>query len=261
MIPQIALYFHAYGQLLRADKVIPGEKVNFVIPAGNLGNAVAAWYASCMGLPVERFILATNRNRALIDFVKNGRIRHSRRANHHTLTPAMDVLMPANIERLLYSLSEPATKYAEFFAAGRDFSLDARDLKEVNYRFVAGSVDDDQTLRAIRTAYDRTDYVLDPHTAAAMDVYQRYRESSGDEVKTIFVSVASPLRYVHTVGTALFGANAIKNLDENELTEKVAVEAGIENELQKWQSEEVGAVPKLAAGDMRRTILEQLGIY
>ncbi len=260
LIPQIAIYFHAYGQLLRQDKLIPGETVNLVIPAGNFGNALAAWYAAQMGLPVNRLILATNRNRALLDIVKHGRVRPSRKANH-TMTPGMDVLMPANIERLLYAVASPSTKYAEFFEAGKDFQLDKKDLKTIGDIFSVGAIDEEPTSRAIRRIYDQTDYLVDPHTAAGMDIYERYQNQTKDETKTLFVSVASPLRYVRTCGVSLFGERASQALSDAELTEKLAIEAGLEDELAKWQGEEKGVLPELSAGNMQRTILEQLGVY
>lgn len=260
LVPQIAVFFHAYGQLLREDKITPGEKVNFVIPAGNFGNALAAWYAAEMGLPVNRLILACNRNKALLDIIKHGKVRPNRQAGQ-TMTPGMDVLMPANIERLLYHIASPADKYASFFAEGRDFTLDKRDIEKIAERFVVGSIDDAPTAQAIERLYHETDYLFDPHTAASIDVYTRYQGKTKDETKTIFTSVASPLRYAKTVGAAIFGERHIKGMSEAELTEKIAIEAGLEDELVKWQSEPSGTVPVLSAGTMQRTILEQLGVY
>lgn len=260
LIPQIAVYFHAYGQLLRQDHIQPGEAVNFVIPAGNFGNALAAWYAAEMGLPVARLILATNRNRALLDIVKHGKVRPNRKANH-TMTPGMDVLMPANIERLLYHVASPPQKYVPFFEQGKDFALDAADLETIGERFAVGAIDEEPTMRAIRRIYDETDYLVDPHTAAGMDIYERFRQATKDEMKTIFVSVASPLRYAKTVGTALFGERRVRRMTEPDLTFELAVEAGLEDELAKWGGEANGVVPELSAGTMQRTILEQLGVY
>ncbi|HHU13242.1 MAG TPA: hypothetical protein GXZ64_08430 [Clostridiaceae bacterium] len=260
LIPQIAVYFHAYGQLLRQDKITPGESINFVIPAGNFGNALAAWYAAEMGLPVGRLILATNRNRALLDIVKHGRVRPNRQANY-TMTPGMDVLMPANIERLLYQIASPPDKYAQYLIDNKDFKLDAADLKRLESRFAVGAIDEEPTIRAIARIYDETDYLVDPHTAAGMDIYERYRQATKDDAKTVFVTVASPLRYAKTVGAALFGERRVQKMSETELTEQVAAEAGLEDELAKWKGEDAGVLPELSAGTMRRTILEQLGVY
>lgn len=230
LVPQIVYYFSAYADLLK-DKIIePGEKINFVVPTGNFGNILAAWYAMKMGLPVNRLICASNENNILTDFIITGTYDR-RREFHKTLSPSMDILISSNLERLLFELG------------GKDAGLIRgymNDLNEKGYYtvnktikgkiqeiFWGGYSSDNETLACIRSVYKDYGYVLDTHTAVAMDVYDKYVIYSGDLTQTVIVSTASPFKFSGSVAKALFG-DETEGLDEFGLLRLLSEKTGWE---------------------------------
>ncbi|UZQ84407.1 threonine synthase [Thermoclostridium stercorarium] len=230
LVPQIVYYFSAYADLLK-DKIIePGEKINFVVPTGNFGNILAAWYAMKMGLPVNRLICASNENNILTDFIITGTYDR-RREFHKTLSPSMDILISSNLERLLFELG------------GKDAGLIRgymNDLNEKGYYtvnktikgkiqeiFWGGYSSDNETLACIRSVYKDYGYVLDTHTAVAMDVYDKYVIYSGDLTQTVIVSTASPFKFSGSVAKALFG-DETEGLDEFGLLKLLSEKTGWE---------------------------------
>lgn len=231
LLPQIVYYCSAYADLLQREKIEPGSPINFVVPTGNFGNILAAWYASQMGLPVHRLICASNRNKILSDFIRTG--RYDRRRDFYvTNSPSMDILISSNLERLLFELcgrnSETVREWMSALQETGTYEIDTHSLKKLQTMFVGGFCDEKGTLRTIRDVYDRTDHLIDTHTAVGFNVYGRYVNRSKDRTPTVFVSTASPLKFAGAVSDAVFGNGYSRGRGEMVLIEELAVEGGFE---------------------------------
>jgi threonine synthase len=231
LVPQIVYYFSAYADLLQLQKIEPGEKINLVVPTGNFGNILAAWYARRMGLPVGKLICASNRNKVLSDFIRNGQYDR-RREFFRTSSPSMDILVSSNLERLLFELSsrncaKVSGWMAELQASGF-YQVDPGTLRNMQEVFVGGFCDEPGTLKTIHEVYDRCDHLIDPHTAVGFNVYSRYAARSADETKTIFISTASLFKFSVSVGDALYGIGFSRGRSEQSLLELLSRESGLE---------------------------------
>ena len=208
LIPQIAYYCHAYAKLVADGTVAGGDGVNFAVPTGNFGNILAAHYAREMGLPVRRLICASNRNNVLTDFFNQGRY-DARREFHKTMSPSMDILVSSNLERLLFEICDrdSATVQGWMNALGDRGSYDipAAARERLAGEFHAGFCTDEETGGAIRKVYERHGYLMDPHTAVAQAVHERYRRDTGDATPTVVVSTANPYKFTTDVWHSLTG--------------------------------------------------------
>ncbi len=231
LAPQIVYYFSAYADLIARARIEPGEPVNFVVPTGNFGNILAGYYARRMGLPVNKLICASNSNRVLSDFIRDG-VYKSRRDFFRTNSPSMDILVSSNLERLLFELSDRnSDRIREWMKALNDsgsYSIDRPTLRQLQEAVVGGFSDDAGTLKTIRELYDRTDHLVDTHTAVGFNVYGRYAARSGDPSKTIFVSTASPFKFAGAVSDALYGNGFSKGRSEATLLAQLSQESGLE---------------------------------
>lgn len=228
LVPQIAYYISAYLELAARGALTQGEPANIVVPTGNFGNILAAYYAKRMGLPVARLICASNANKILTDFINTG-VYDKNREFHKTMSPSMDILISSNLERLLYELSDrdpglivswmDQLKDKGCYRVGD--SIRAR-LKE---DFWAGFASEEETRAAIRSAFDQFQYLLDPHTAVGYKVYQDYRKAFSDDKPAIIVSTASPFKFSVSVAQAIFGLEAAHE-DEFTLLQRIAAASG-----------------------------------
>lgn len=204
LAPQIAYYFSAYCDLVASEEIELGEKVNFVIPTGNFGGAIAGYYAYRMGLPVGKFIIATNANNALVDLFNDGEYNVNRDF-FRTMSPSMDVRVASNLERLVYEAlgrDDEAVKNAyESLKQTGSFELDPEDIRMD--LFEAGWADEEDTKNAIETFFDLDDYIMDTHTAVAASVYNDYSCETEDETPTAIVSTTSPYKVASDVLGAL----------------------------------------------------------
>ena len=240
LAPQIAYYFSAYADLLAAVPKEPGvpmkmgERVDFVVPTGNFGNILAAWYAKRMGLPVGRLVCASNRNKVLADFLRTG-VYDRRREFHRTISPSMDILVSSNLERLLHEVSgRDAARVSGWMgdlAAKGSYSVDPAALRTLQETFVGGFADDAATIRTIREIYDRFDHVVDPHTAVGFHVLERVSTRPGTPgappPRTVVVSTASPFKFGASVCDALFGNGYSRGRGEDVLLQELAAESGL----------------------------------
>lgn len=204
LVPQIVYYFSAYADLIEAEEIKPGDKINFCVPCGNFGNILAGYYAKLMGLPVDTFICASNKNNILTDFFNTG-VYDTNREFYKTQSPSMDILISSNLERFIYELSGRdnkfvAEKMAELKTSGK-FSVDVKLLK--NCGIVAGYADEEETSEAIGNFFEVNDYPLDPHTAVAASVYADYATQAEDNTTTVIVSTASPYKFPSAVYYAI----------------------------------------------------------
>ncbi|MCR4601511.1 MAG: threonine synthase [Clostridia bacterium] len=205
LIPQVAYYVYAYLKLLENGTVKEGEKINIVVPTGNFGNILASYYASKMGIPVNRFICASNKNRVLTDFINTGTY-DIRRDFYLTNSPSMDILISSNLERLLYHLSGENGSEIEALMKALDtektYTVSDK-IKEGLGAFYGGSADEAQTLSAIHDIYEEEGYLMDTHTGVAYDVYRNYVKETGDRTPTVIASTASAYKFAASVADAL----------------------------------------------------------
>lgn len=205
LLPQIVYYFSAYCDLINEKSVTIGDKVNFAVPTGNFGDILAGFYAKKMGLPVGRLICASNSNNVLTDFFQTG-IYNKNRPFQKTVSPSMDILISSNLERFLYHLTEDSSKITDWmqklYVDGR-YQVDSSYLQQLKKLFSADWVDENNTLKAIKTIYDSYEYTADPHTAVAWQAAQNYKKQSNDKVPLIVLSTASPYKFNGTVTKTL----------------------------------------------------------
>ncbi|NLZ39560.1 MAG: threonine synthase [Firmicutes bacterium] len=205
LIPQIIYYFYAYLRLLAGGAIKAGESINFVVPTGNFGNILAAYYAGRMGLPIAKLICASNRNKVLYDFFTTG-VYDKERKFYVTISPSMDILISSNLERLLYHASGEDSQWVKkqmqaLQTKGR-YSVPPVVQKALS-NFVGGYATEAETRAAIKTVYEETNYLLDPHTAVAYSVLQKYRAAAADIAPTVVVATASPYKFAKDVLTSL----------------------------------------------------------
>lgn len=209
LAPQIVYYVSAWCDLAyntseSQGEALKGDEIPFVVPTGNFGNILAAWYARAMGVPIGRLVCASNRNRVLTDFFRDG-VYDAGRAFYKTISPSMDILISSNLERMLYEAGgRDAGKVSAAMAALQErgrYTVDADTKAALDAVFLADCTDDDQTRARIRQVYETTGYLLDPHTAVAWDVWARL----GCPRNTVIVSTASPYKFTADVLEALTG--------------------------------------------------------
>ena len=199
LVPQIVYYVYAYGQLLRQGELKAGEKMNVVVPTGNFGNILAAYYAKNMGIPIETLYCASNENKVLFDFFQTGTYDRKREFIL-TTSPSMDILISSNLERLIYRITgEDAAQTKAFMdalTAKGEYSI-TPEMKEKLADFVGGFASEEETHATIKEVYDKTGYIMDTHTAVASNVY--YQKAAQTGVKTVIASTASPYKFTRSV--------------------------------------------------------------
>ena len=230
LVPQIVYYFSAYADMLKGDEIKPGEMINVVVPTGNFGNILAAYYAKKMGLPIAKLICASNENNVLTDFINTG-IYDKNRQFHVTISPSMDILISSNLERFLYDLSGSRDDLIselmnELKTSGR-YEIPEPMKTEMKELLWAGCANDDETMKTIRACKEEYDYCMDTHTAVAKTVYDKYVAATNDATKTVIASTASPFKFNQSVLIALKGCQAVAGKDEFTLLEMLKNESGL----------------------------------
>ena len=191
LIPQVAYYVYAYSRLMP-------KEINFVVPTGNFGNILAAYYAYKMGVPVHKLICASNRNKVLTDFFETG-VYDRNRDFFLTPSPSMDILISSNLERLIYEIAGESTAafMSDLKTKGRYEIAD--DMKKKLEVFVGGYAEDEEMAKAIAELYKKEGYIVDTHTAVATAVYNNYRNETKDDTCTVIASTASPYKFTRAV--------------------------------------------------------------
>ena len=225
LVPQIVYYFSAYCDMIKGGEIEAGDEVNVCVPTGNFGNILAAYYAKRMGLPVKKLICASNKNNVLTDFINTGTYDKNREF-FVTSSPSMDILISSNLERLLYMLSgenaEEVKDYMEKLKTDGKYTVSDKIKRAIEESFYGGCADDEKCAHTIRETYDKYGYVTDTHTAVAVSVYNEYAEKTGDKTKTIIASTASPFKFNGDVLAALEGSEALGDMDEFRLLERLS---------------------------------------
>ena len=206
VLPQIVYYISAYCDLLAQGAVTEGEPVNFCVPTGNFGNILSAFYAKEMGLPIGRLLCASNSNNVLTDFIATGKYDRNR-PFYNTVSPSMDILISSNLERLLYLLSGGDDKlvagYMKELSDTGCYQVSEEMRKKIQSVFVGGFSSEAETEATIGKMMDEHKYLIDTHTAVAFHVLEQYRKETGDQIKTVVASTASPFKFCDAVLDAL----------------------------------------------------------
>lgn len=220
LAPQVVYYYRSYADLVKAGRIQPGDKVDFVVPTGNFGDILAGWYAKEMGLPVGKLICASNANNVLTDFIRTGTYNKNR-PFHTTASPSMDILVSSNLERLLYALCGSDTEVAGYMQQLREqgsYTVSDALKAKIQEVFAGSFCNDIQTREKIGHAWRDHRYLIDTHTAVAYHVLDDYRRETGDTTPSVVVSTASPFKFCDQVlrgigGTAdAFGPALIRRL-------------------------------------------------
>ena len=203
LVPQIVYYVYAYGQLLKQNEITCGEKINVVVPTGNFGNILAAYYAKNMGLPIETLYCASNENKVLFDFFQTGKYDRKREFIL-TSSPSMDILISSNLERLIYRIAgedADATKTLMDALTNQGEYEITEEMKKQLDCFVGGYASEDETAANIKKVYEQADYIMDTHTSVASHVY--YDKAKATGLKTVIASTASPYKFTRSVMNAI----------------------------------------------------------
>ena len=228
LVPQVVYYVYAYAKLLENEQIENGEEINVVVPTGNFGNILAAYFAKHMGVPIKTLICASNDNKVLYDFFTTGTYDRKREFIL-TNSPSMDILISSNLERLIY------------LSTGCDAAADAALMKDLSEKgsytvtenmrqfmsdFRGGFATEAQNEATIRKIFEDTGYLIDTHTGVAATVYNAYKAETGDQTKTVIASTASPYKFSHSVLEAIKGKSAVEGKDEFAVVDELSEVSG-----------------------------------
>ncbi|MDD4802621.1 MAG: threonine synthase [Syntrophomonas sp.] len=217
LLPQIVYYVSAYSDLQASGQIKRGEAINIVVPTGNFGNILAAYYAGQMGVPINRLICASNTNNVLTEFIRTG-VYNRNREFAKTLSPSMDILISSNLERLLFEITDhnaaAVSAWMEQLKTTGQYQVDRACLDKIGSLFWSDFASDQETQHTIRTTWEEDGYLLDTHTAVARNVYDKYAASTGDSTKTIIASTASPFKFGKSVAQAILKPELLEGQDE-----------------------------------------------
>lgn len=200
LVPQVVYYVYAYASLVRMGKLKDGERMNVVVPTGNFGNILAAYYAKNMGLPIGELICASNDNKVLYDFFRTGNYDRNREFIL-TTSPSMDILISSNLERLIYKIAGSEEKNKAFMESLSDSgAYEITDEMKAELKdFYGNYATEEEAAASIRKLYEDTGYVIDTHTAVAAAVYEKYKIETKDLTTAVIASTASPYKFARSV--------------------------------------------------------------
>lgn len=262
LVPQIVYYVYAYASLVGKGKIEPGQEINVVVPTGNFGNILAAYYAKQMGLPIHKLICASNENKVLFDFFATGTYDRKREFIL-TSSPSMDILISSNLERLIYRIcgndGDTCRELMQSLSQGGSYEI-TKEMKEQLKDFYGNYCSEGETREAISAIYYGSNYVIDPHTAVAAGVYQKYLKDTEDHTPTVIASTASPYKFNRSVVRAI--SDRYEGLDDFALVDALHTISGV---AVPKAVEEIRTAPILHnrvvdAPDMPATVKEILGI-
>ena len=262
LVPQVVYYVYAYAKLLQNEEIAEDEEINVVVPTGNFGNILAAYYAKNMGIPIAKLICASNENKVLYDFFQTGTYDRNREFVL-TTSPSMDILISSNLERLIYKISgEDARKDTDLMTELKTKGSYAitGEMKANLADFAAGYATEEQVAKTIHDVYEDTGYVMDTHTAVAATVYKAYREDSKDDRKTVIASTASPYKFAGSVMSAI--DPKYKGQDDFKLIEELQKVSGTEipNAIKEIMNAEIRHNTECDVDQMEQTVKNILGV-
>ena len=228
LVPQIVYYFSTYCDLLDQGRIALGDEINVVVPTGNFGNILAAYYAKNVGLPIKKLVCASNSNNVLTDFLKSGEYDKNRKF-FTTTSPSMDILISSNLERLLYHMSGEDDKLVcelmSALAKDGKYEVSKTLIDNIQTIFDAGYCDESSVDATIKEQFDNYHYLCDTHTAVAVKVYENYVATTGDDIVTVIDSTASPYKFSKSVLTAVLGGKT-PDLDEFDMVDELNAKTG-----------------------------------
>lgn len=227
LVPQVAYYVYAYAKLYAEGKLAKDQKMNVVVPTGNFGNILAAYYAKNMGLPIAKLICASNENKVLFDFFKTGEYDKNRDFIL-TTSPSMDILISSNLERLIYKIagnsSEKNSELMNDLATKGKYTI-TDEMKAELDDFYGNYATEEETAKVIKDTYEKTGYVMDTHTAVAASTYKKYVAETNDDAVTVIASTASPFKFARSVMDAI--NPEYDKLDDFELIDELSKIANV----------------------------------
>lgn len=262
LVPQIVYYVYAYARLLKRGEIEEGDRINVVVPTGNFGNILAAFYAKNMGLPIGRLICASNENKVLYDFFRTG-VYDKNREFVLTSSPSMDILISSNLERLIYRIAgNDPEKTADFMKAlsGEGKYGITGEMKELLKDFYGGYASEKETAETICQLQKKTGYVVDTHTAVAACVYHKYVEETGDRMPSVIASTASPFKFTRSVMNAI--DEKYDAMTDFELVDELAslAEKDVPGAIEEIRTAPVVHDNVCGKEEMQRTVEEFLGL-
>ncbi len=265
LLPQIVYYISAYVELRAEGKVKDGEKINIVVPTGNFGNILAAFYAGKMGVPIGKLICAANSNNVLSDFIKSG-IYDRNRPFEKTISPSMDILISSNLERLLYEITghdaDRVSTWMEELKNNGKYEVGENIYKIVSQAFWSDYCSDEETKETIKDTWNKHSYLLDTHTAVAVNVYEKYLQATGDNTLTVIASTASPFKFGSSVAAAVLPPEMIAGRTEFELLYLLEEYTGVPmpDAIKGLQDREILHKTVCKVEDMGKTLADFLGV-
>lgn len=259
LVPQIVYYVYSYANLYKNEEIIEGEKINVVVPTGNFGNILAAYYAKAMGVPIDKLICASNDNKVLYDFFSTG-VYNRNREFILTSSPSMDILISSNLERLIFQMTgRDADKTLELMKAlstKGEYEV-SEDMRSFVDDFIGGYASEQETADTIKDLYEKTGYVIDTHTAVAASVYNNYVSQTQDKNKTIIASTASPYKFTRSVMNAI--DSKYDSMSDFELVDELSKIADV---VVPNAIEEIRTAPvlhdRICDGDKMQAMVEEL---
>lgn len=221
LLPQVVYYVYTYAWMVKNGNIKEGEPLNAIVPTGNFGNILAAFYAKSLGTPLGKLICASNDNKVLFDFFETGSY-DKRRDFILTISPSMDILISSNLERLIYEISgenpDMVNHFMDQLSSEGMYTITA-DMKSRLDDFYPAFASEADTLKAIKKEYDASGYIIDPHTAVAKAAYDSYTRDTKDNTPAIIVSTASPYKFTKSAMVAL--DDKYSDIDDFTLLEKL----------------------------------------
>ena len=262
LVPQIVYYVYAYAKLLAEEKIADGEMINVVVPTGNFGNILAAFYAKNMGVPIGKLICASNDNKVLYDFFATG-IYDRNREFMLTTSPSMDILISSNLERLIYRIAgNDAQKNAQLMPSlsGQGKYEITGEMKAQLADFYGNYASEVETAETIAKLYEDCGYVIDTHTAVAACVYDKYVKETGDHAKTVIASTASPFKFTRSVMDAI--DHKYDLMGDFELVDELSkiANVAVPNAIEEIRSAEIVHNNVCEVGEMKQIVKDFLKI-
>ena len=227
LFPQVIYYVSTYINLVKAGTIKAGEEFNVIVPTGNFGNILAGYIAKKLGIPIKKFISASNKNKVLADFFKTGTYDKNRDF-FATNSPSMDILLSSNFERYLYyAIGEDTNRINELMNDLNEtgiLKINSTELASIQNEFYGEFADDNDTVQAISNVYNQYKYLMDPHTAVAYSVYDKLDSNIDKDIHTVIMSTAHPFKFPLPIAKAL---NMDDTIDPYTILDEVSTNTGV----------------------------------
>ena len=263
LCPQVVYYVYAYAQLVKQRALQIGETMNVVVPTGNFGNILAAYYAKQLGVPIQTLVCASNKNDVLVDFFHTGTYNRQRKFEV-TSSPSMDILVSSNLERLIFEMTgsnaEETKALMDSLTNNGHYHIE-KDVLNSYEEFYAARASQEETAQTIESVLTKENYLLDPHTAVAQCAYDKYQQETKDNTPTVIVSTASPYKFPQSVVSAVKESD-ISTLSDQQLIDEVRQLSGVEIPLAVTSvlEAEIRHTRVLEISEMKQSVYDSLNI-